>query len=160
MNNAKTIIAALILISFGTFFTSCGNNQDPATYNNKLMVLMNNNEKDMTDMNAAMSAGDYKKAESVRQSWLSHLDNAIKEAKDAGNFKGSDDLKNGIVGGLENYRKIVAEDYQQLINIRSKGDSTQQSKESDLLNNINKAFEEAGNTVNKAEADFETKFVK
>lgn len=160
MTRLNKIIALFFALTIGLFATSCSNNQNPADYNNKLMTLMNQNETDMNAMNAAMSAADYNQAEQVRKSWAQHLTDALKEAKDMDEFDGNSDLKNAVVSGLESYRKIVSEDYKQLIVIRSSGDQTQQAKESKLLNNINDAFENAGSNINKASSEFESKFAK
>jgi len=160
MRQPNKIIALFFILSIGLLLNSCGNKQNPADYNNKLMTLMNQNETDMNAMNAAMSTANYNQAEQVRESWARHLANALNEAKDIDGFDGNSDLKNAVVSGLESYRKIVSEDYKQLIVIRSSGDQTQQAKESELLDNINKTFENAGNGINKASSEFEAKFAQ
>lgn len=161
MKTSFKTIAFLSALFIALLIAGCdSSNQDPATYSNKLMILMNNNDKDMNDMNLAMASNSYQKAEDVRKTWEGHLTDAIKQAKDAGSFKGDDALKNTIVDGLNNYKKIVSNDYKQLIGIRSKGDATQQAQENNLLANINKAFEETGNHINNAAQQFQNKYAK
>lgn len=159
MRNLKAMTVTLAILSLGLFF-GCGSSQDPAEYNNKLMALMNKNETDMTSMNTAMSAHDYQKAETARKTWEGDLDAALKQAKEAGDFKRDDSLKRIIVDGLNAYKRIVSYEYRELIVIRSKDNANRQIKERELLGHINEMFEEVGNTINKASSDFQTKYAK
>ena len=134
-----------------------GTTQDPATYNNELMSTINSNEQHITDMNAAMNAGDYDKASEVRKTWEEALTKQQAKVQDLGDFNGDNSLQQGVLAGLEAYQKIVKDDYVKLIEIRSQGvDDT--AAETIALNNINSAFEEAANAVNVAGNEFEKKY--
>lgn len=158
MIHSKIILSLFTLLGLGLFAVGCSSNhQNLQTYNNKLMTLMNNNSKDMQAMNAAMTSGDYKKAEEVRKTWASHLKDALEQANEIGGYQGDETLQSAIVNGLSTYKKIVTDDYKQLIAIRSKGDSSQQEKENKLLKNINQAFTKAANSINQAASAFISK---
>ena len=134
-----------------------GNTQDPATYNNELMTTINSNEQHITDMNAAMNAGDYDKASEVRKTWEEALKEQQEKVENMGDFDGDNSLQQGVLAGLAAYQKIVKEDYVKLIEIRSQG-VDDAAAETTALNNINNAFEEAANAVNEAGAEFEKKY--
>ncbi|WP_245971463.1 LIC11966 family surface protein [Sphingobacterium puteale] len=138
--------------------SSCGSGtKDPATYNNSIITVINGSEKHITDMNAAMNASDYAKAEQVRSDWEKSLNEDIKKVEDLGDFKGDANFQKAVLDGLNGYKKIVTEDYPKLIELR-KNKTPDAATESALLDNINKAFENMGNGVNKASTEFENKY--
>ena len=134
-----------------------GNTQDPATYNNELMSTINSNEQHITDMNAAMNAGDYDKASEVRKTWEEALTEQQAKVEDLGDFNGDNSLQQGVLAGLAAFEKIVKDDYPKLIEIRSQG-VDDAAAESTALDNINNTFEEAANIVNVASDAFEKKY--
>lgn len=163
MKPTKLIASFFTLTFLILLISSCGGSGDPATYNNKLMELVNSNEQHINAMNQAMNTKDYKKAEEVRKGWETDLTKNIEAAGKAGDFKGNSDFEKAVVNGLNAYKKIVTQDYKSLIELRSnqKGDAVSSaSSETALLDNINKTLEETANGLNKASADFETKFAK
>ena len=56
-------------------------------YNNELMCVANKCEDNMADMNAAMDAKDYARAEKVRLQWKEDLEDYIAEVKQLGAYK-------------------------------------------------------------------------
>ncbi len=148
-NPYATFFAALLL---GFLITSCSN-PNPVEYNNELMTLMNDNEKDMNAMNVAMSTGDYTKAETVRSTWAKNLDNAIGKVSKIKAIKNDEGLKSAVEEGLKQYKKIASQDYVKLIELRTKekgGDASLQPQIQSVLHTINNGFETIGATVNKA----------
>ncbi|MGJ1508865.1 LIC11966 family surface protein [Sphingobacterium siyangense] len=138
--------------------SSCGSGEkDPAAYNNSIITVINSSEKHVTDMNAAMNGSDYTKAEQVRADWEKSLNNDIKKVEDLGDFKGDATFQKAVLDGLNGYKKIVTEDYPKLIELR-KNKTPDAAKESALLDNINKAFENMSNGVNQASTAFESKY--
>ena len=143
--------AVLFVVSVAV---ACGGAQDPAAYNNELMLTINENEKHITDMNAAMNAADYTKASEVRTAWEANLEKQIEKVGEIGGFNGDNTLQQAVLQGLKAYEKIVKDDYPKLIEIRSTG-ADDPAAETTALNNINDAFEKAANTVNEAGTAFE-----
>jgi len=141
------------------FIVACGEKKDPATYNNELITIINDNEKNITEMNAAMTSEDYAKAGEVRKGWESKLEEQIKKVAELGDFNGDEGMQKGVLNGLKAYQKIVKEDYVKLIDIRSskKEDPT---GEQEALDHINSAFETAANEVNEAATAFEKKYAQ
>jgi len=137
--------------------SSCGGTKDPAAYNNSIITVINGSEKHITDMNAAMNASDYAKAEEVRTTWEKALNEDIRKVEDLGDFKGDATFQKAVLDGLNGYKKIVTEDYPKLIELRKKN-TADPATESALLDNINKAFENMSNGVNKASTEFESKY--
>ncbi len=161
MKKLRLITAMLTFMAIGVLVTSCGNNpQAPAAYNNQLMKLMNGNQQDMEAMNKAMTLGNFDKAEDLRVNWEKELEGTIKKATSIDGFKGDDNLKNAVVKGLKTYKKMVSVDYKQLIEIRKKADTTLDTKENELLKNINEGFTKAGKTINQAATAFQQKYAK
>lgn len=138
--------------------SSCGSGtKDPAAYNNSIITVINGSEKHITDMNAAMNSADYAKAEQIRTDWEKSLNEDIKKVEDLGDFKGDASFQKAVLDGLNGYKKIVTEDYPKLIDLR-KSKTADATTESALLENINKAFENMSNGVNKASTEFEGKY--
>lgn len=144
---------------FGSlFFASCGNTPNPVEYNNKLMTVMNENEKHMNAMNAAMTGDDYAKAETVRKTWSEQLGKSIGEVEKLGTIKEDGGLKTAVTEGLKGYKQIADESYKQLIELRTKekgGDTTVQAQIQTALDKINTSFETIGGNINKASDAFE-----
>lgn len=118
------------------------------------MKLTSSNTDYVRAMNTAMTGGDYNKAGKVRKAWEDHLEDAISKANEVGSFNGDDALQSAILKGLQNYKKIVANEYKKLIAIRSKGEVSKQAKENQLLKSINHTFSKADKAVKQALADF------
>lgn len=153
----KQFITGILTVAVLTM-SSCGSGtKDPATYNNSIITVINGSEKHITDMNAAMNASDYTKAEQVRSDWEKSLNEDIKKVEDLGDFKGDANFQKAVLDGLNGYKKIVTEDYPKLIELR-KNKTPDATAESALLDNINKAFENMSNGVNKASTEFEGKY--
>lgn len=162
MKETNFILCFLFAVGLSTFFTSCGST-DPVTYNNELMTIMNNNEKDMNDMNTAMATQDYAKAETVRKTWEHDLEKAIEKSANITALKGDEGLKAAVDQGLKGYQNIATDDYKQLIELRTKeknGDASVQPQINATLDKINKSFEEIATNVNKATNAFEKKYAK
>jgi len=111
-------------------------------------------------MNSALTKGNFQKAEEVRKDWVGSLKQAIKKAEEIGSYNGDDGLQQVAIDGLQSYKKVVVNEYKQLIDIRSRGDSSQADTENKLLRNINQAFTKASETVNQAESIFELKYTE
>uniref|UniRef100_F4C7L3 Lipoprotein n=1 Tax=Sphingobacterium sp. (strain 21) TaxID=743722 RepID=F4C7L3_SPHS2 len=154
----KVFIGLSMILCLLTAY-NCSQPKDPAAYNNELMTVINDNEKHINDMNAAMTAADYSKASEVRKAWETSLSEQIAKVEKAGDFNGDEVLQKGILSGLKAYQKIVTNDYPKLIDIRANKKEDPQT-EQQLLENINNAFETAANDVNKASNDFESKYAK
>ncbi|WP_104384499.1 hypothetical protein [Sphingobacterium sp. HMA12] len=153
----KQFMTGILTVAVLTM-SSCGSGtKDPATYNNSIITVINGSEKHITDMNAAMNASDYAKAEQVRSDWEKSLNEDIKKVEDLGDFKGDANFQKAVLDGLNGYKKIVTEDYPKLIELR-KNKTPDATAESALLDNINKAFENMSNGVNKASTEFEGKY--
>lgn len=154
----KRTIAIIAL--FVSVFVGCSS-PNPVEYNNKLMTIMNNNEKEMIAMNAAMNSQDYTKAESVRGDWQKKLEKAISEVEKMDALKDDAGLKAAVAEGLKGYKQIAEVDYKNLIELRTKeksGDSTVQFQINTILEKMNNQFEVLGNKVNQAGSEFEKKF--
>src|SRR5690606_26065361 len=154
----KVFIGLSMILCLLTAY-NCSQPKDPAAYNNELMRVINDNEKHINDMNAAMTAADYSKASEVRKAWETSLSEQIAKVEKAGDVNGDEVLQKGILSGLKAYQKIVSNDYPKLIDIRANKKEDPQT-EQQLLENINNAFETAANDVNKASNDFESKYAK
>lgn len=155
MKKLNVILAFFLLVA-----VSC-NTPNPVEYNNKLMVAMNNNEKDMNDMNAAMNSQDYTKAESVRKTWGEKLGKAVADLEKMDQLKDDEGLKEAVTSGLKGYKKIADEDYKSLIELHTKekgGDTTVQPQIQSILEKMNNEFETIANKINKAGTAFEKKF--
>ncbi|WET70749.1 hypothetical protein [Sphingobacterium sp.] len=153
----KQFITGIVTAAVLTM-SSCGSGEkDPAAYNNSIITVINSSETHVTEMNAAMNGSDYTKAEQVRTDWEKSLNDDIKKVEDLGDFKGDATFQKAVLDGLNGYKKIVAEDYPKLIELR-KNKTPDAAKESALLENINKAFENMSNGVNKASTAFESKY--
>ncbi|RPE12594.1 hypothetical protein EGT74_03320 [Chitinophaga lutea] len=159
MKKLKTMIALFSV----ALFASCGTAPNPVEYNNKLMTLMNGNEKNMNAMNEAMTGGDYTKAEAVRKTWADELGKSIGEVDKLPAIKDDAGLKSAVAEGLKGYKKIADESYKTLIDLRTKekgGDTTVQPQIQATLNTINSSFDAIGEKINKASNEFEKKFSK
>jgi Zn-dependent alcohol dehydrogenase len=154
----KVISGSAALIMFCTLL-SCGQKKDAVAYNNELMTIINSEEAHISEMNSAMQSKKYDEAEKVAMKWDEAVKEDIKKVEKIGDFNGDDQLQQAILKGLKGYGKIVSEDYPKLINIRK---STTQDPvvEQELLDNINKAFEDMANGVNVASDKFEKDYAK
>jgi len=153
----KQIITGMVTVAVLTMSSCSTGEKDPAAYNNSISTAINSSETHVTEMNAAMNGSDYTKAEQVRADWEKSLNDDIKKVEDLGDFKGDATFQKAVLDGLNGYKKIVTEDYPKLIELR-KNKTPDATKESALLDNINKAFENMSNGVNKASTAFESKY--
>ncbi|QRQ61318.1 LIC11966 family surface protein [Sphingobacterium multivorum] len=153
----KQIITGMVTVAVLTMSSCSTGEKDPAAYNNSIITVINSSETHVTEMNAAMNSSDYTKAEKVRADWEKSLNDDIKKVEDLGDFKGDATFQKAVLDGLNGYKKIVTEDYPKLIELR-KNKTPDATKESALLDNINKAFENMSNGVNKASTAFESKY--
>lgn len=163
MKKTNAIFSSLFVMASALFFTGCGTDTDPVTYNNKLMTIMNDNDKDVNAMNTAMATKDYAKAETVRKTWEDNLEQAITKAGKIEAIKDDEGLKTAVEEGLKGYKTIATDDYKKLIELRTKeknGDASAQPQIETVLNKINKSFEDIGANVNKAINAFEKKYAK
>jgi len=153
-------VLGIVMISAMLGLTGCGQEaKNPAEYNNAVVTVINGNDTHMAEMNTAMAAGDYVKAEQVRSNWEKALEADIKKVEGLGDFKGDDNFRKAVLEGLNSYQKIVKETYPKLIELR-KNKVNDPAKENDLLDQINNAFENAANKVNAASGEFEAKYNK
>lgn len=158
MKKVKAIFAPLCIAAVSTLITSCGSSLNPVEYNNKLMSVMNEQEKHMNEMNTAMVSQDFAKAESVRKTWVEQLDKSIGEVNKIATAKDDGGLKPAVEQGLKEYRKIADESYKELIGLRTKeksGDTSVLPQIQVTLNRINQSFEAIGGNINKASNEFE-----
>ncbi|AXR60005.1 hypothetical protein DQM68_04085 [Leptospira mayottensis] len=81
------IIGGILLLTYGC------NSQDPVSYNNKIMDILNDSTRDMDTMNTAMVKEDYAVAETVRKSWEEKLVKASENLKSVGDFKGDSNFR-------------------------------------------------------------------
>ncbi|MFD1770725.1 LIC11966 family surface protein [Sphingobacterium suaedae] len=144
------VVGALALTGCG------GGTKDPAAYNNTMITVINGSEKHIADMNSAMTASDYDKAEKVHVDWEKALTTDIKKVDELGAFNGDAGFQKAVLDGLTGYKKILTEDYPKLIEVR-KNKVDDATTEHALLENINKAFEHMANGVNKASDEFESR---
>lgn len=163
MRTIKTLfsICLVAVLCFG--MSSCGANA--VDYNNKFITIMNDMDSEMTEMNNAMMAEDYAKAEEVRKAWDAKVEKALEDVKAAGDFKGDASFQEAVLSALTAYQGILKNDYKKLIEMRiaNKGQElTAESiaAENIALMNINNAFQKAGNELNSASAEFESKYSK
>lgn len=154
-NFISTAICSAVL-----FLASCGGSKDPVAYNNAIISVINDSERQVTLMNEAMNAADYAKAEEVRLGWEKSVNEDIKKVEDLGDFNGDAAFQQAVLNGLKGYQKIVTEDYPKLINIRKTGTAADADKEAQLLDNINAAFEDMAKGVNEASDKFEQAYKK
>lgn len=139
---------------------SCGETKDPIVYNNAIITVINGSEKHVTEMNNAMNAADYTKAEEVRVAWEKSINEDLKTVDDLGDFNGDASFQQAVLNGLNGYKKIVTEDYPKLITIRKEAKAENAIAEEGLLKNINKAFENMASGVNEASDKFEKAYKK
>ncbi len=159
INMIKKSLVSLLLLA-ALILTGCGSgSKNPVDYNNAIITVINGNETHMANMNSAMSSADYGKAEQVRAEWEKALDVDIKKVEELGDFNGDANFQKAVLEGLKSYKKVVTESYPKLIEIR-KNQINDPATETTLLNQINETFETAGNDVNKASDEFETKYNK
>ncbi|WP_142687339.1 LIC11966 family surface protein [Chitinophaga polysaccharea] len=163
MKNVKAIFTSFCIAAVSTLIASCGASLSPVEYNNKLMSVMNEQEKHMNEMNTAMVSQDFAKAESVRKTWVEQLDKSIAEVNKIETIKEDGGLKSAVEQGLKEYRKIAGETYKELIGLRTKeksGDTSVQPQIQAALNRINQSFEPIGGNINKAGDEFVKKHSK
>ncbi|SEW51818.1 LIC11966 family surface protein [Chitinophaga arvensicola] len=156
----KQVKALLAGCCAAVVFASCGSTSNPVEYNNKLMTVINDNEKNINAMNTAMAGQDYKKAETTRKTWVAQLDKSIGEVDKMDAIKEDDGLKASVLQGLKDYRKIAAEEFPKLIDLRTReknGDAGVQPDIQAALDKINHAYESIAGNVNKAATSFEKK---
>ena len=76
-------------------------------YNNELVCVTNVCTENMEEMNAAMNAKDYARAERVRLQWKEDLENCIAEVKRLGAYNGNDSLLKAAIKFFEFYKEMM-----------------------------------------------------
>lgn len=151
VNTIATFFAATML-SLG--FASCTSTPvDPVAYNNQLMTAMNNNDQNVSALNSAMASQDYTQAENARKKWEQELDKSIATVDKIEEWKEDAGFKASVAQGLKDYKKLAADDYKKLIELRSKekaGDTSVVADINTTLDKINTNFEGIADKVNKA----------
>jgi hypothetical protein len=159
--NLNTVVLSIVLL-LGLF--SCKTkHQDPIEYHNKMMVLINSSDMEMTAMNVAMQTSNYDKAKEVTAGWLKKLDKASKDIEAMGDFDGDVSYKDGVLSGMKMYQDVVGVQYPILIKEREglkSGVITSQENEIKILDLINNQLEKSANVVNAASTAFENKYKK
>ncbi|TWP24395.1 hypothetical protein ETU10_03895 [Apibacter muscae] len=153
----KLAVKFLGVLSVLFLMVSCSG-QNPVEYNNKIMNSLNKLQEDQKNMNSAMTSNDLKKAEEVRAKWEGNVNEVIKEITKIGDFKGDSSFKDATLKSLNQYKEIITVKYKELIDISSKEGTD--SKQLQLLNEINNGFYEAINAVNDASRKFEQEKIK
>lgn len=159
----QTTISFLAAVACILLFSAGCNSQDPVSYNNKIMYVMNASTDDMDAMNAAMEKEDYTTAETVRKTWEEKLVKSAEAIKGIGDFKGDSNFKNACVKAIDSYKTSVSVDYKELIALRESqknGGKADENKINDILNKINQSFEKAATDLNAASDKFEKDFAK
>ena len=106
-------------------------------YNNELMCVANKCEDNMADMNAAMDAKDYARAEKVRLQWKEDLEDYIAEVKQLGAYNGNDSLLKATIRFFEFYKGLMDDGYKVLIEMRAAGKRGTPEVQAQLKNNNN-----------------------
>ncbi len=113
-----------------------GSYDNIAEYNNELICIGNVMDDYMTDMNAAMDARDYKRAEEVRLKWLAAIPECVVEAEKLGAYKGDDTLLEALIRHFAVYYDLMEDGYKKLIEFRvAQGYDSAQATEQETENN-------------------------
>ncbi len=159
--NFKIVLLNIVLL--GAIFSCKTKHQDPIEYHNKMMVIINSSDSEMSAMNIAMQTRNYDKAKEVAAEWLKKLDKASKDIEAMGDFDGDSSYKDGVLSGLKMYQNVVGVQYPTLIKEREglkSGLITSQENEIKILDLINNQLEKSANVVNTASTTFENKYKK
>ena len=131
-------------------------------YNNELMCVANKCEDNMADMNAAMDAKDYARAEKVRIQWKEDLEDYIAEVKQLGAYNGNDSLLKATIRFFEFYKGLMDDGYKVLIEMRAAGkrgtpeEQAQLKKNNDaIVRNSNEFNEESDRFLEDYDEDGE-----
>ena len=131
-------------------------------YNNELMCVANKCEDNMADMNAAMDAKDYARAEKVRLQWKEDLEDYIAEVKQLGAYNGNDSLLKATIRFFEFYKGLMDDGYKVLIEMRAAGkrgtpeEQAQLKKNNDaIVRNSNEFNEESDRFLEDYDEDGE-----
>ena len=131
-------------------------------YNNELMCVANKCEDNMADMNAAMNAKDYARAEKVRLQWKEDLEDYIAEVKQLGAYNGNDSLLKATIRFFEFYKGLMDDGYKVLIEMRAAGkrgtpeEQAQLKKNNDaIVRNSNEFNEESDRFLEDYDEDGE-----
>ena len=113
-------------------------------YNNELMCVANKCEDNMADMNAAMDAKDYARAEKVRLQWKEDLEDYIAEVKQLGAYNGNDSLLKATIRFFEFYKGLMDEGYKVLIEMRAAGKRGTPEEQAQLKKNNDAIIKNSG----------------
>ena len=131
-------------------------------YNNELVCVTNVCTENMEEMNAAMNAKDYARAERVRLQWKEDLENCIAEVKRLGAYNGNDSLLKAAIKFFEFYKELMDDGYKVLIEMRAAGkrgtpeEQAQLKKNNDaIVRNSNEFNEESDRFLEDYDEDGE-----
>ena len=113
-------------------------------YNNELMCVANKCEDNMADMNAAMDAKDYARAEKVRLQWKEDLADYIAEVKQLGAYNGNDSLLKATIRFFEFYKGLMDDGYKVLIEMRAAGKRGTPEEQAQLKKNNDAIIKNSG----------------
>ena len=113
-------------------------------YNNELMCVANKCEDNMADMNAAMDAKDYARAEKVRLQWKEDLEDYIAEVKQLGAYNGNDSLLKATIRFFEFYKGLMDDGYKVLIEMRAAGKRGTPEEQAQLKKNNDAIIKNSG----------------
>ncbi len=95
---------------------------DPTDYNDEIIITTNQVTNNMNDMNAAMDANDFAKAEKVRLQWKEDLKSYQKEIDEIGAFRWNDRmLLDAATSYLKSWDNLMDNGYKTLIEMRTAG---------------------------------------
>ena len=106
-------------------------------YNNELMCVANKCEDNMADMNAAMDAKDYARAEKVRLQWKEDVKTYKEQVRKLGPYKGDTMLMDAAIAFLDEYDRLMDNGYKVLIEMRAAGKRGTPEEQAQLKNNNN-----------------------
>ena len=113
-------------------------------YNNELMCVANKCEDNMADMNAAMDAKDYARAEKVRLQWKEDVEDYIVEVKQLGAYNGNDSLLKATIRFFEFYKGLMDDGYKVLIEMRAAGKRGTPEEQAQLKKNNDAIIKNSG----------------
>ena len=98
------------------------NLNDSTDYNDEIIITTNQVTNNMNDMNAAMDANDFVKAEKVRLQWKEDLKSYQKEIDEIGAFRWNDRmLLDAATSYLKSWNDLMDNGYKTLIEMRTDG---------------------------------------
>ena len=126
-------------------------------YNNELMCVANKCEDNMADMNAAMDAKDYARAEKVRLQWKEDVKTYKEQVRKLGPYKGDTMLMDAAIAFLDEYDRLMDNGYKVLIEMRAAGKRGTPEEQAQLKNN-NNLIQRFTDKLNEVSDDFLEKY--